>query len=156
MWGSVCGPRPRRWHICTLSLNFKGEECDVCTSVYQPLVPSFFRLGLMSASQYDDKALDTVYYFIQSVHYSHVAHSMFHWAHRYGGGQGSHGAQVSHSHQPDHPPAAMLVPIDTFSSRRLLHELLLTLREVSQPGLGRVPMRGEVAPRALVLFSHVP
>ena len=83
--GSVCGPR----HISTLSLNFKGEECDVCTSVYQPLVPSIFRLGLMSASQYDDKALDTVYYFIhqictlftcitKSVHYSHVARSIPH------------------------------------------------------------------------------
>ena len=64
VWGSVCGPQPQRWHISTLSLNFKGEECDVCTSVYQPLVPSIFRLGLMSALQYDDKALDTVYYFI--------------------------------------------------------------------------------------------
>ena len=62
--GSVCGPQPQRLHISTLSLNFKGEECDVCTSVYQPLVPSIFRLGLMSAPQYDDKALDTVYYFI--------------------------------------------------------------------------------------------
>ena len=65
--GSVCGPRLRRWHISTLSLNFKGEECDVCTSVYQPLVPSIFRLGLMSAPQYDDKALDTVYFFIHQV-----------------------------------------------------------------------------------------
>ena len=94
--------------------------------------------------------------FTKSVHYSHVAHSMFHWAHMYGGGQGSHGAQVSCGHQPDHPPAATLVPIDTYSSHRLLHKLLLTLREVSQPGLGRVPIRGEVVPRALVLFSHVP
>ena len=55
--GSVCGTQLRRQHFSTLSLNFKGEECDVCNSVYQPLVPSIFQLGLMSAPQYDGKAL---------------------------------------------------------------------------------------------------
>ena len=43
------------------------------------------------------------------------------WVHRYGGEQGSCGAQASRSHQPDHPHAATLVHIETFSSRRLLH-----------------------------------
>ena len=38
--------------------------CEVCTSVYQPLVPSIFQLDQTSAPQYDDKSLDTVYYFI--------------------------------------------------------------------------------------------
>ena len=33
-------------------------------SVYLPLVPSIFRLDLMSVPQYDHKSLDTVYYFI--------------------------------------------------------------------------------------------
>ena len=33
-------------------------------SVYQPLVPSIFQLDLTSIPQYDDKSLDTVYYFI--------------------------------------------------------------------------------------------
>ena len=46
--------------VSTLSLNFKGAECEVSTSVYQPLLPSIFRMGLTSALQYDDKALDTV------------------------------------------------------------------------------------------------
>ena len=53
--------------VSTLSLNFKDEECEVCTSVYQPLLPSIFRMGLTSALQYDDKALDTVYYFFHQV-----------------------------------------------------------------------------------------
>ena len=77
VWGSVCGPWPWRRHISTLSLNFKGEECDVCTSVYQPLVPSIFWLGLMSAPQYDNKALDTVYFFIHQV-CTLFTHSTFH------------------------------------------------------------------------------
>ena len=63
--------------VSSLSLNFKGEECEVCTSVYQPLLPSIFRMGLTSALQYDEKRwIQFTTLFTKSVHYSHVACSM--------------------------------------------------------------------------------